>query len=73
MILEFVYSAPDCGSGDVDERPSVLSKVNFLHFAIIISIISLVSSVVISLFTEPRAPEKVRLRVKAEVHKKNKL
>ncbi|KAK3783687.1 hypothetical protein RRG08_025311 [Elysia crispata] len=59
MILEFVYSAPDCGSGDIDERPSVLSKVNFLHFAIIITILSLISIAVISLFTEPRAPEKL--------------
>lgn len=59
MVLEFVYSAPDCGSGEIDTRPSVLSKVNFLHFAIVITGVSLFSSVVISLFTEPRAPEKL--------------
>ena len=60
MVLEFAYTAPDCGSGDVDMRPAVLSKVNFLHFAIISSAVSLISSVVISLFTEPRPKEKVR-------------
>ncbi|ESP02204.1 hypothetical protein LOTGIDRAFT_230588 [Lottia gigantea] len=60
MILDFVYPAPFCGSNDVDNRPDVLTKVHFLHFAIILSAISVISTVGISLVTKPRPPEKLR-------------
>ncbi|GFO06195.1 sodium/glucose cotransporter [Plakobranchus ocellatus] len=60
MVLEFVYPAPFCGSGDVDTRPTVLTKVNFLHFAIIISAVSLISTVTVSLFTTPRPQNKLQ-------------
>ncbi|XP_005095447.2 sodium/glucose cotransporter 4 [Aplysia californica] len=60
MVLEFVYPGPPCGSLEVDNRPSVLTEVHFLHFAIIISAVSVISTVIISLMTEPRPPEKLR-------------
>ncbi|KAH9507888.1 Sodium/glucose cotransporter 4 [Bulinus truncatus] len=60
MVLEFVYTSPNCGSFEVDKRPSVLKEIHFLHFAIILSGVSIISTVVISLFTEKRPPGKLR-------------
>ncbi|KAK7496562.1 hypothetical protein BaRGS_00012214 [Batillaria attramentaria] len=60
MIMDFALPAPFCGSKEEDPRPDVLKKVNFLHFAIILSGVSVISTVVISLLTEPRPPEKLR-------------
>ena len=60
MIMDFSMPAPFCGSHEEDTRPAVLKDVHFLHFAIILSGVSIISTVVISLFTEPRPPEKVR-------------
>ncbi|KAJ8297526.1 hypothetical protein KUTeg_024057, partial [Tegillarca granosa] len=58
MVLDFIYLAPACGSGKADERPDVLAKVDFLHFAIILSAVSAIAIVVISLLTEPRPENK---------------
>nr|KAG5708557.1 hypothetical protein BaRGS_032978 [Batillaria attramentaria] len=60
MIMDFSLPAPFCGSHDEDPRPDVLKKVHFLHFAIILSAVSVISTVVISLLTTPRPPEKLR-------------
>ncbi|XP_071088199.1 sodium/glucose cotransporter 4-like [Haliotis cracherodii] len=60
MGMDFSYPAPFCGSDDVDNRPVVLSKIGFLHFAIILSGVSVLSTVIISLLTKPRPPEKLR-------------
>ncbi|XP_055895289.1 sodium/glucose cotransporter 4-like isoform X3 [Biomphalaria glabrata] len=60
MVLEFVYTAPNCGSFEEDTRPAILKEVHFLHFAIILSGISILSTVIISLFTVRRSPEKLR-------------
>ncbi|KAK6976543.1 sodium/glucose cotransporter 4 [Biomphalaria glabrata] len=60
MVLEFVYTAPNCGSFEEDTRPAILKEVHFLHFAIILSGISISSTVIISLFTVRRSPEKLR-------------
>ena len=60
MGLDFAMPAPFCGSHEPDTRPAVLKDVHFLHFAIILSGVSIASTVVISLLTEPRPPEKVR-------------
>ncbi|XP_059158991.1 sodium/glucose cotransporter 4-like [Physella acuta] len=59
MVLEFVYPAPLCGSFQPDTRPLVLKEVHFLHFAIILSGVSIISTVGISLLTTPRTPEKL--------------
>lgn len=60
MVLDFAMPAPFCGSGEEDTRPAVLKDVHFLHFAIILSGVSIISTVVISLLTKPRPPEKLR-------------
>lgn len=60
MIMDFSMPAPLCGSGEEDTRPSVLKEVHFLHFAMILFGVCLISAVVISHFTEKRPPEKLR-------------
>lgn len=60
MGLDFAIRAPSCGSGEPDMRWNIVSKVNFLHFAMILSLVSLVVIVAVSMLTEPRPPEKVR-------------
>ncbi|KAK7496560.1 hypothetical protein BaRGS_00012212 [Batillaria attramentaria] len=60
MIMDFALPAPFCGSKEEDPRPDVLKDVHFLHFAIILSGVSVISTVVISLLTKPRPPEKLR-------------
>lgn len=59
MGLDFGLPAPVCGSGESDKRPSILSKVDFLHFAAILGLFTTVAMVIISLLTDPRPPQKV--------------
>lgn len=61
MGLDFAAPIPACGSGEPDTRFNVTAKVDFLHFAIINTIVCTVVMVTISLFTKPRPPEKVNL------------
>ncbi|KAH9500112.1 Sodium/glucose cotransporter 4 [Bulinus truncatus] len=51
MALDFGYGSPGCMEEDL--RPWVISKVHFLHFTIILFVISLASTVIISLITSP--------------------
>lgn len=60
MVLDFVYTPPDCGSGEPDNRPDIVSKVNFLHFATLLAVIATIVMVLISLCTEPRPERKLR-------------
>ncbi|XP_033742205.1 sodium/glucose cotransporter 4-like [Pecten maximus] len=60
MVLDFVYTPPNCGSGEPDTRPFIVRKVNFLHFATILAVISTIVMIVISLLTEPRPERKLR-------------
>ncbi|CAG2168176.1 unnamed protein product, partial [Oppiella nova] len=53
FVMEFSYTVPPCGSNDPDPRPLILSKVHYLHFGIILFIISMVVTIVISLLTKP--------------------
>ena len=53
FVMEFSYNVPLCGSGVPDLRPLVLSKVHYLHFALILFIISCIVTTAISLWTEP--------------------
>ncbi|XP_067912095.1 sodium/myo-inositol cotransporter 2-like [Heterodontus francisci] len=57
MILDFVFVTPPCGHPDT--RPSVIGKVHFLHFSLILSLITLIVVVTISLFTKPPTPEQI--------------
>ncbi len=55
FIWQFSYAEPGCG--DLDTRPNIISKVHYLHFGIILFIITCVSSYGISILTKP-IPEK---------------
>ncbi|KAL8598723.1 hypothetical protein ACOMHN_033287 [Nucella lapillus] len=60
MGMDFALPAPLCGSQEEDVRPAILKDVHFLHFAIILTAVSTLSTVLISLCTTPRPPEKLR-------------
>ncbi|XP_046380592.2 sodium/glucose cotransporter 4-like [Haliotis rufescens] len=58
MILDLAYPKPACGEDET--RPEVLYKVDFLYFAVILTIIVFVVCIVISLMTEKRPEAKLR-------------
>ncbi|CAG2233356.1 SGLT4 [Mytilus edulis] len=43
MVLDFTFIKPSCGSGDEDTRPSIISKVDFTHFAAILAVLCCIS------------------------------
>lgn len=59
MILDFANPKPPCG--EEETRPPVLYKVHFLYFAVIVSAVTFIVSVIVSLLTTPRPKEKVNL------------
>lgn len=61
MAMEFGYTAPACGSTDVDNRPPVLATVHYLTFALILAVISFVVMILVSIITAPRKAEQVVL------------
>jgi hypothetical protein len=56
FVWEFSYTAPLCN--EEDSRPVVI-RVNYLHFSIILWIISTFITVFVSLLTKPSDDEKV--------------
>ena len=63
MVLDMIMPPPECGSGQTDERLSIIARVDFLHFSIINAVICVVAMVVISLLTKPRTEEQVNLEL----------
>uniref|UniRef100_UPI00398F2CE8 sodium/myo-inositol cotransporter 2-like n=1 Tax=Pristiophorus japonicus TaxID=55135 RepID=UPI00398F2CE8 len=57
MLLDFIYVSPICGK--TDTRPAIVSKVHFLHFALILATITLIIVVIISLLTKPPTPAQI--------------
>ena len=57
--LSMGYQAPPCG--EEDNRPSLLANVHYLHFAIILACCTFIVVVGVTLMTEPRRPEQVKL------------
>ncbi|XP_059835051.1 sodium/mannose cotransporter SLC5A10 isoform X2 [Hypanus sabinus] len=51
MIMEFAYPPPRCGV--YDPRPSILKRVHYLHFAIILCVLTTLIVMATSLLTEP--------------------
>ncbi|XP_078095937.1 sodium/myo-inositol cotransporter 2-like [Mustelus asterias] len=51
MVLDLVFIPPICGHHDV--RPTIISKVHFLYFALILSVITLIVVLIVSLLTQP--------------------
>lgn len=46
-------------TGMVDTRPSILSRVHYLHFAMLLSGVCVIAIVAISLMSKPRTPNQV--------------
>ena len=59
MGLEWSHVPPACGSGEPNTGFLVVTKVHYLHFAIILSAVTSLIIVVVSLFTEPRTAKQV--------------
>lgn len=53
LVLEFVIKDDVCGTVDAYTRPAILAKVHYLHFGIILFVVSTVLVVAISFMTEP--------------------
>ena len=53
FILEFSFEDPPCGKPYLDRRPAIVSKLHYLHFAIILFLITAVSALIISILTQP--------------------
>uniref|UniRef100_A0A8D2LLP1 Sodium/myo-inositol cotransporter 2 n=1 Tax=Varanus komodoensis TaxID=61221 RepID=A0A8D2LLP1_VARKO len=56
MVLDFVYMQPQCG--EPDNRPGVVKYVHYLYFSMILALVTLVLTVMVSLWTE-RPPEEM--------------
>ena len=59
MGLEWSRVGVPCGSDEPDERFAIVADVHYLHFAIILAIVTTVVIVAVSLVTEPRSEAKV--------------
>ena len=53
FIWQFSYEEPPCARAHLDKRPDVIKKVHYLHFGIILFIITCLASWAISLLTKP--------------------
>ncbi|XP_033750026.1 sodium/glucose cotransporter 4-like [Pecten maximus] len=53
--LDFGYGSPACGEEEF--RPSIIAKVHFLHFTIILFFISLFTTIIVSILTPPIHPQ----------------
>lgn len=51
LVLEFLHPAPPCG--DPDTRPAILGGIHYLHFAVVLFVLSGVVVVAGSLLTPP--------------------
>ena len=64
MGIAVSYSSPVCGIPGEDTRPDILTKVHYLHFAIILGVCSAIVVVAVSIMTPPRPDSKVRARTR---------
>ena len=60
MGLEWSRPPVPCGSPEVSDVFTVVSKIHYLHFAMILFTCTFIVEVCVSFVTEPRAPEKVK-------------
>ena len=59
MGLAWSISTPACGSGETNRQFSVVKNVHYLHFAIILAVVTAVVVIAVSLLTVPRKPNQV--------------
>jgi hypothetical protein len=53
FIWQFSYEEPPCARKYLDKRPAIISKLHYLHFGIVLFVITCASSWSISLMTKP--------------------
>ncbi|XP_062999607.1 sodium/mannose cotransporter SLC5A10 [Elgaria multicarinata webbii] len=58
MALEFAYPAPPCGI--LDRRPSLVKDIHYLHFAVLLCLLTAAVGVAISLLTKPPAESQLK-------------
>lgn len=51
FAMEYIYQGPECGSNDPDHSLPFISKVHYLHFGIILFVISMAIGIIVSLST----------------------
>ena len=66
MALDWSHPPSDCGSGGVTSQLNVVSKVHFLHFALIVAAVCLFVMVTVSYLTKPRRPSQVSCKAKRQ-------
>lgn len=64
MVLEFAFPPLRCGV--VDSAPAVLRSVHYLHFAILLCVLTAVVVTVVSLLTPPPTHDQVRKLMMSE-------
>ncbi|KAJ6655967.1 hypothetical protein lerEdw1_004552 [Lerista edwardsae] len=58
MALEFAHPAPPCGAQDW--RPSLVKDVHYLHFAVVLCLLTAAAMVGLSLLTSPPAESQIK-------------
>lgn len=53
FIMDFFFIPPPCGDGKSDLRPFFVSKIHYLHFAIILFVVTAITATAVSLLTKP--------------------
>lgn len=53
FVWQFAYSEPPCAKSYLDKRPAIISKVHFLHFGVILFLITCIATWTVSLLTPP--------------------
>jgi hypothetical protein len=53
FIWEQAYSSQPCATKHFDDRPAIISSINYLHFRVILLLFTLMVSVTLSLLTKP--------------------
>jgi hypothetical protein len=66
FIWQFSYEEPPCSKSYLDKRPAIISKVHYLHFGIILFVITCIASWTISLLTKP-IPDKYVILLKIKI------
>ncbi|NWV42472.1 SC5AB protein, partial [Grantiella picta] len=57
LVLDFIYPKPQCG--EPDGRPRVLKYMHYLYFSMVLAAISTLTMLVVSVASEPPAPEMI--------------
>ncbi|KAI1233610.1 Sodium/myo-inositol cotransporter 2, partial [Lamprotornis superbus] len=67
LVLDFIYPEPRCG--EPDPRPGVIKYMHYLYFSMVLGAITTLTVLVVSVATEPPAPQMVREPAVTELEK----